>query len=47
MATKNRNDWWLMAALAVGVSAGLGAGLYWIGAPSLLIVLFCALLKVS
>jgi hypothetical protein len=41
MVHSNRNDWWLVAAFALGVSASLGAGLYWIGVPSLVLFVLC------
>jgi hypothetical protein len=41
MSHKSRNDWWLVAAFAMGVSASLGAGLYWIGGPSLVLFVLC------
>ena len=41
MTHQNRNDWWLVAAFALGVSASLGAGLYWIGGPCLLLFVLC------
>jgi hypothetical protein len=47
MSPTNRNDRWLMAAIALGVSASVGAGLYWIGAPSLLLVVLCTFLRVN
>ena len=36
-----------MAAVLLGVSAGAAAGLYWVGAPSLLLFVLCALVKAS
>jgi hypothetical protein len=41
MVHKSRNDWWLVAAFAFGVSASLGAGLYWIGGPALVLFVLC------
>ena len=41
MTHGNRNDWWLVAAFALGIAASLGAGLYWIGGPSLLLFVLC------
>jgi hypothetical protein len=41
MVHKSRNDWWLVAAFLLGVSASLGAGLYWIGGPALILFVLC------
>ncbi|HUA60749.1 MAG TPA: PH domain-containing protein [Verrucomicrobiae bacterium] len=41
MIHSNRNDWWLVAAFALSVSASLGAGLYWIGGPALVLFVLC------
>ena len=41
MAHKNRNDRWLVAAFLLSVSVSLGADLYWIGGPALLLFLLC------
>jgi len=41
MIHANRNDWWLVAVFALGISASLGAGLYWIGGPALVLFVLC------
>lgn len=41
MIHPNRNDWWIVAAFALGIAAALGAGLYWIGVPSLALFVLC------
>ena len=41
MTYVSRNDWWLVAVFALGVAASLGAGLYWIGGPMLVLFVLC------
>ena len=41
MTYKNRNDRWLVAAFFLSVSASLGAGLYWVGVPMLVLFVLC------